>query len=42
MSAVVQETANLAAIPVFQFGVFYNLDLDIGNGQAMIMRQGPL
>ena len=37
MSAVVQETANLAAIPVFQFGVFYNLDLDIGNGQAMIM-----
>jgi hypothetical protein len=37
MSAIVHESMQLAAIPVFQFGVFYNLDLDIGNGQAMIM-----
>jgi len=37
MSAVVQETANLAAIPVFQFGVFYNLDLDFSPGQPLTM-----
>ena len=37
MSAIVHESAQLAAIPVFQFGVFYNLDLDIGNGQTMTM-----
>jgi hypothetical protein len=37
MSAVVEETSQLASIPVFQFGVFYNLDLDIGNGQPMTM-----
>ena len=37
MYAIVHETLQLAAIPVFQFGVFYNLDLDIGNGAAMTM-----
>jgi hypothetical protein len=35
MSAIVHESVQLAAIPVFQFGVFYNLDLDIGNGAPM-------
>jgi len=37
MSAIVQETANLAAIPIFQFGVFYNLDLDFSPGQSLTM-----
>jgi hypothetical protein len=37
MSAVVEATAQLAAIPVFQFGVFYNLDLDFSPGQPLIM-----
>ncbi|MFZ0827418.1 MAG: hypothetical protein WAO02_08335 [Verrucomicrobiia bacterium] len=37
MSAQVEETSQLTGIPVFQFGVFYNMDLDIGNGQALTM-----
>ena len=37
MSAMVEATAQLAAIPVFQFGVFYNLDLDFSPGQALTM-----
>jgi len=37
MSAVVEEKSQLAAIPVFQFGVFYNLDLDFSPGQALTM-----
>ncbi len=37
MSATVENQAQLAAIPVFQFGVFYNLDLDFSPGQSLTM-----
>ncbi len=37
MSAIVEQQAQLAAIPVFQFGVFYNLDLDFSPGQPLTM-----
>jgi hypothetical protein len=37
ISAIVDEKLQLAAIPVFQFGVFYNLDLDFSPGQPLTM-----
>ena len=37
MSSTVQEQFQLAAIPVFQYGAFYNMDMDISPGQAMTM-----
>lgn len=37
MSAVVHQTLKLANVPVFQYGAFYNLDLDYSPGQAMTM-----
>ena len=37
MSAVVEEQSQLAAIPVFQYGVFYNMDLDFSPGVSLIM-----
>jgi len=37
MNAIVTENLNLALIPVFQFAVFYNLDLDFSPGQPLTM-----
>ena len=37
LSAIVDNHVQLAAIPVFQFGVFYNLDLDFSPGQSLTM-----
>jgi hypothetical protein len=37
LSATVNEQFQLAAIPIFQFGVFYNMDLDVIPGQPMTM-----
>ncbi|HTY89158.1 MAG TPA: hypothetical protein VMB80_17050 [Candidatus Acidoferrum sp.] len=37
LSAIVENHVQLAAIPVFQFGVFYNLDLDFSPGQSLTM-----
>ena len=35
--ATVTELIYMAGIPVFQFGVFYNMDMDLSPGQAMTM-----
>ena len=37
MSAVVHQKLKLANVPVFQYGAFYNLDLDYSPGQPMTM-----
>jgi Tfp pilus assembly protein PilX len=37
LSATVNEQFQLAAIPVFQFGVFYNMDMDFSPGQPLTM-----
>src|ERR1019366_6648109 len=37
MSATVVESFQLASIPIFQYGVFYNMDLDFSPGQPLIM-----
>jgi hypothetical protein len=37
MTATVSQKLQMAGIPVFQFGVFYNLDMDLSNGKPMTM-----
>jgi hypothetical protein len=37
MAATVIEKLQMAGIPVFQFGVFYNMDMDLSNGKPMTM-----
>jgi hypothetical protein len=39
--AIVTETNNFASIPIFQFAIFYNIDLEIDPGQAMAI-SGPV
>jgi hypothetical protein len=36
-AATVSEFLQMASIPVFQYGVFYNMDMDLSNGQQMTM-----
>ena len=35
--ATVIQTLEMASIPVFQYGVFYNMDMDVSNGKPMTM-----
>jgi hypothetical protein len=35
--STVMESLQMCAIPIFQFGVFYNMDLDLSNGKPMTM-----
>ena len=41
VSATVQQNFDLAAIPIFQFAVFYNLNMEIDPGQQMTL-SGPV
>jgi hypothetical protein len=36
-AATVSQFLQMASIPVFQYGVFYNMDMDLSNGQLMTM-----
>jgi hypothetical protein len=36
-AANVSQVVQMASIPVFQFGVYYNMDMDLSNGQQMTM-----
>ena len=36
-TATVSQFLQMACIPVFQYGVFYNMDMDLSNGQPMTM-----
>ena len=38
LSATVQQTIKFAIIPLFQYCVFYNMDLEINPGNAMVLR----
>jgi len=35
--ATVIQSLQMASIPVFQYGVFYNMDMDLSNGKPMVM-----
>lgn len=37
MQAALKQDVQLATIPIFQFAIFYNLDLEINNGQPMVI-----
>ena len=37
LSATVQQTLKFANVPLFQFAVFYNMDLEVNPGSAMII-----
>ena len=36
-AATVSQVVQMASIPVFQYGVYYNMDMDLSNGQPMTM-----
>jgi hypothetical protein len=41
VSATVQEVVNFSSIPIFQYAIFYNLNLEIDPGAAMVVN-GPV